>query len=271
MEGEMDAMQVCENGHKITEFYHWAPNERKSFCGQCTVKTPTIYQCPSCQKEIPGNSHSEHSAGAATIENVRVPNSCEFCGEPFPWTVKKNQPDYHQMAYDLREREEESKRKQQLQVLEALVRTTIDPTSISSALQLARLEEERTSLFAALVPEPISNIQPVHNTINNFHDSQVIQNSPGAVQTVNVNNQGSMELINQLLPLLSEFATTANLNAALAADLNSHIKTIQGQMEVSKPNQTILNEGLKEVWGLIKGVATEIIAAKFKLLLGLTN
>jgi hypothetical protein len=115
------------------------------------------------------------------------------------------------------------------------------------------------------------NIQPVHNTINNFHGSQIIQNSPGAIQTVNVNNQGSVELINQLIPLLSEFATTANLNAALAADLNSHIKTIRGQMEVSKPNQTILNEGLKEVWGLIKGVATEVIAAKFKLLLGLAN
>lgn len=183
-------------------------------------------------------------------------------------------PDIYQMAYDQREREKETRRKHQLQILDVLARaTTPDPASISSAAQLARLEEERrTSLSqAGLALESMSNTQPIHTIINNFHGSHVIQNSPGAMQNVTIGNKDSMETMKQLIPLLTDWAKTANLNATLAADLNSHIQTLNGQITASKPNQTILKEGLKEVWGLIKDVATEVIAAKFKLLLGLTN
>jgi len=152
----------------------------------------------------------------------------------------------------------------------AIARAKVDPLTITNAQQLHDLEEQHAEWARAMMTvEQTPSIQ--HNTTNNINNSQVIQDSPGAIQNVTIGNGDSMETIKQLIPLLTEWATTAKLNATLAADLNSHIQTLNGQISASKPNRTILKEGLKEVWELVKGIATPLIVEKLKVLLGLTN
>jgi hypothetical protein len=182
---QQDALQVCLNGHRITELYHWDESSRKAFCPYCEIKTPTIYQCPSCKREIPGNSLTELSAGAATLENVQVPNSCQYCGEPFPWTVKKNTPDYYQINYNLKEA---AKKKA---MLDEMLRIKLMGETINSAKQLYELEKTVVDVTASSEALPhYPPIQPVtHITHNTFNHSPVIQNSPYASQNMSFGNR----------------------------------------------------------------------------------
>ena len=78
-----DAKQVCLNGHVITGSLRTRPQEAKEFCPKCGEKT--ISKCPSCTNEIKG-----YLDGIGPIRS-REPSPqafCEYCGKPFPWTVK---------------------------------------------------------------------------------------------------------------------------------------------------------------------------------------
>lgn len=96
-------MQVCLNGHVITDRYYGSDLSRKKFCTSCGEST--IINCQHCKAPIPGH---------ITYENITVflpfpvsaPKICAECGGKFPWfeqqTVRENN-----------EREALSKKKEQ--------------------------------------------------------------------------------------------------------------------------------------------------------------
>ena len=81
-EGEKgyDAMQVCLNGHQITDSANAMPQFRKAFCAECGAKTITA--CPECHATIQGHYYSP---GVLSIRETPVPNNCQDCGTAFPW------------------------------------------------------------------------------------------------------------------------------------------------------------------------------------------
>lgn len=83
-----DTMQVCLNGHVITDRYNTAPEFRKNFCTDCGEKT--ITQCPNCNADIPGDMIYDSIVVLGGMGSV-APKICENCGEKFPWfeTLKK--------------------------------------------------------------------------------------------------------------------------------------------------------------------------------------
>lgn len=81
-----DILQVCTNGHKITEYAVSQPNSRKKRCPDCGAETMT--HCTTCNTEIPGHHHVPGVFGFYPDEPP--PKFCENCGEPYPWTGKDN-------------------------------------------------------------------------------------------------------------------------------------------------------------------------------------
>lgn len=79
--GEYDTMQVCRNGHQITDSYHGAPEFRQNFCEKCGAET--IIECQECGAEIQGKYNVE---GVVSVGSSKeVPSFCHNCGEPYPW------------------------------------------------------------------------------------------------------------------------------------------------------------------------------------------
>lgn len=81
-----DTMQVCLNGHLITDNYHSSPEFRKNFCTECGEVT--IIACPKCKVEIKGEYHVP---GIIDFSGTSTPvlDICESCGADFPWRDKK--------------------------------------------------------------------------------------------------------------------------------------------------------------------------------------
>ena len=73
-------MQVCLNGHQITDSANAMPQFRKAFCAECGAKT--IMGCPECHATIQGHYYSP---GVLSIRETPVPNNCHSCGTAFPW------------------------------------------------------------------------------------------------------------------------------------------------------------------------------------------
>jgi len=82
--GQYDVMQVCVNGHQITDTYNRYPEFRKDYCPKCGAET--IYKCPNCGKPIKGDYHV---SGIVVSSRTPVPVICEYCGKDFPWRLKK--------------------------------------------------------------------------------------------------------------------------------------------------------------------------------------
>ena len=78
--GECDVMQVCLNGHQITDRYKKSPERRQDFCEKCGSET--IIECQNCGEEIQGDYHVE---GVIAPSSTEVPDYCHGCGEPYPW------------------------------------------------------------------------------------------------------------------------------------------------------------------------------------------
>ncbi len=77
-----DAMQVCLNGHVITERYYDAPEFRQAFCticGEATTKS-----CPNCNSDIQGKYNVPGVAILGGWEPV-APVICKDCGKRYPW------------------------------------------------------------------------------------------------------------------------------------------------------------------------------------------
>jgi hypothetical protein len=72
-----DVMQVCLNGHQITDVAETFPHQRKQFCPSCGERT--IDACPECNAPIQG-----HLKGVLS-QSTDVPNNCHNCGTAYPW------------------------------------------------------------------------------------------------------------------------------------------------------------------------------------------
>lgn len=76
-----DVMQVCRNGHRITDSFHEFPAERQNACAKCGGET--IHECEECNTPIRGHNNTE---GVILARAAPVPDFCQECGEPYPWT-----------------------------------------------------------------------------------------------------------------------------------------------------------------------------------------
>jgi len=77
-------MQICRNGHVITDLLHTFPERALGHCDRCGAAT--LNQCQTCGQEIPG---AVYVPEAAPIGARRPPDYCSACGAAFPWTRRK--------------------------------------------------------------------------------------------------------------------------------------------------------------------------------------
>ena len=77
-----DVMQVCLNGHTITDTAATQPEFAKPFCSNCGERTITT--CPECRAPIQG---TYHVPGVAVLAFAipKAPNNCHACGTAYPW------------------------------------------------------------------------------------------------------------------------------------------------------------------------------------------
>lgn len=73
-----DVMQVCLNGHQITDAAEMMPDHMKPFCPDCGEKT--IVACPDCGTPIQG-----HLKNVLSARQSPVRNNCHQCGTAYPW------------------------------------------------------------------------------------------------------------------------------------------------------------------------------------------
>lgn len=79
-----EVMQVCRNGHVITDLLATFPERSLSHCDRCGADTLTA--CLTCGQELPGAIHVPE---AFPIGETRPPEFCSACGAAFPWTERK--------------------------------------------------------------------------------------------------------------------------------------------------------------------------------------
>jgi hypothetical protein len=82
-----DTMQVCRNGHVITDLLHTFPERAVSHCDRCGAST--LDRCLTCGQEIPG---AMYIPGAVPIGMPQAPQYCSGCGAAFPWTRRTPYP-----------------------------------------------------------------------------------------------------------------------------------------------------------------------------------
>ena len=75
-----DTMEVCLNGHQITDMAVSQPISRQPFCSKCG--SATITGCTQCQRLIRGH---RHIPGVFSVHRTPVPKYCIDCGTPYPW------------------------------------------------------------------------------------------------------------------------------------------------------------------------------------------
>jgi hypothetical protein len=75
-----DVMQVCRNGHVITDLLHSHPGRGLSHCDRCGATT--LDRCPTCGKELVG---ANYVPGLVTMGTRLPPQRCAYCGAAFPW------------------------------------------------------------------------------------------------------------------------------------------------------------------------------------------
>jgi hypothetical protein len=82
-----DIMQVCRNGHVITDRLRRCPEQAAGHCDRCGAVT--YDRCLTCGQELPGASFL---AGHVPIGTPPPPNFCGRCGAAFPWTTRPVSP-----------------------------------------------------------------------------------------------------------------------------------------------------------------------------------
>jgi hypothetical protein len=78
-----DVMQVCRNGHVITDRLRSCPEQGLSHCDRCGADTLTA--CPTCGLDLPG---AYPLPGPLPIGRPRPPLYCPQCGAAFPWAPR---------------------------------------------------------------------------------------------------------------------------------------------------------------------------------------
>jgi hypothetical protein len=79
-----DVMQVCENGHVITDLLYTHPDAGRTHCDRCGAAT--LERCPTCAAELPG---AIPVPGLVPVGDRRPPQHCPTCGAAFPWTEQR--------------------------------------------------------------------------------------------------------------------------------------------------------------------------------------
>ncbi|HEV3257641.1 MAG TPA: DUF2321 domain-containing protein [Gemmataceae bacterium] len=82
-----DVMQVCRNGHVITDLLRAYPERGLSHCDRCGAET--LDRCPTCGRELPG---AVAVPGPVPVGHSRPPQYCAACGAAFPWTEQPAEP-----------------------------------------------------------------------------------------------------------------------------------------------------------------------------------
>jgi hypothetical protein len=88
-----DAMQVCRNGHVITDLLRSRAERSLSHCDRCGATT--IDRCLTCGCELPG---ALAVPGLQPIGSRLPPRYCCTCGAAFPWTERPHHPETNALA-----------------------------------------------------------------------------------------------------------------------------------------------------------------------------
>jgi hypothetical protein len=75
-----DVMQVCRNGHVITDLLRTYPDRGLAHCDRCGA--PTLDHCPTCGQGLLG---ATFVPGLVPLGTRSAPHHCFACGAPFPW------------------------------------------------------------------------------------------------------------------------------------------------------------------------------------------
>jgi hypothetical protein len=86
-ETAQDVMQVCLNGHVITDRLRARPEHALSRCDRCGA--PTVHRCPTCGRDLPG---ALEALGLEPIGKPEPPPHCPLCGAAFPWARRRAAP-----------------------------------------------------------------------------------------------------------------------------------------------------------------------------------
>lgn len=87
MNDAQDVMQVCKNGHVITDLLRTCPERALTHCDRCGALT--LSACPTCGHELPG---AIVVPGMQTLGVRQPPRYCPICGVAFPWTLRRRPP-----------------------------------------------------------------------------------------------------------------------------------------------------------------------------------
>lgn len=82
-----DVMQVCWNGHVITDLLRTHPERGMTHCHRCGGQT--LCQCLTCGQELPG---AIPVPGLLPVGESRPPRYCSECGAAFPWARQTTLP-----------------------------------------------------------------------------------------------------------------------------------------------------------------------------------
>ena len=82
-----DVMQVCRNGHVITDLLRTCPERTLTHCDRCGAAT--IDHCQTCGHELPG---AIVVPGLHPVGVRQPPRYCPTCGAAFPWTNQRRPP-----------------------------------------------------------------------------------------------------------------------------------------------------------------------------------
>jgi hypothetical protein len=77
-----DVMQVCRNGHVVTDLLHSFPERGRGYCERCGAAT--IDRCATCGRSLPG---AVFVPGLVPLAAGAAPSYCPSCGAAFPWAV----------------------------------------------------------------------------------------------------------------------------------------------------------------------------------------
>src|SRR5262245_16036026 len=79
-----DVMQVCRNGHVITDLLRSDPEGGLTYCDRCGATT--FHRCLTCGQELPG---ALAVPGLRPVGTRPPPLYCVTCGAAFPWTARR--------------------------------------------------------------------------------------------------------------------------------------------------------------------------------------
>jgi predicted RNA-binding Zn-ribbon protein involved in translation (DUF1610 family) len=82
-----DVMQVCRNGHVITDLLRTSPERALAHCDRCGAVT--MDRCQTCGHELPG---AIVVPGLHPVGVRQPPRYCPTCGAAFPWTNQRRPP-----------------------------------------------------------------------------------------------------------------------------------------------------------------------------------